>query len=126
MPSSPWLLACWFVAVLVFVSKCLCVCWLVGFWMLDFRSLCSKSCDFLALCLRFKTLWHHFDRFGPSMESSRKDTLGSGNGFLAILDGFRDPMMRAFPTLRTELVFCFMFVSNVFQWFSVLSLVVWN
>ena len=84
--------------------------------MLVFRSLFSNNCDFRSGCGHFwcpklsfgrpggsilapwGKLWHLGGALGGH-RSSRKDILGSRVGFLLILGGFRDPILRAFLVL---------------------------
>ena len=49
----PWVLACWIFVVCSYFAKCLCVCWLAGFWMWVSRSLFSNDHDFLANAVIF-------------------------------------------------------------------------
>ena len=110
-PPAPWLLArCVFAGRFCFY-KCLFVCCLAGFWILfsgDFFktalifepnavSLGTWNCYLASLVPSFWDPGGPFWQLGGTLGgqgSSRRDTLGSGVGFLLIWDGFRDPIFR--------------------------------
>ena len=73
----------------------------------------AQNCQLAGLVAPFwhpgRPLWH----FG-SHRSNRKDILGSWVGFLLILGGFRDPILRAFLVLWSNTGDLFMFFTRFF------------